>query len=58
MAALLEAYTYYGYTYYGYTYYGQAWKGMAALLEAYGKERAEELLQARYLVITPVVRSG
>lgn len=25
---------------------GQAWKGMAALLEAYGKERAEELLQA------------
>ena len=37
---------------------GQAWKGMAALLEAYGKERAEELLQARYLVITPVVRSG
>lgn len=25
---------------------GQAWKGMAALLEAYGEERAEELLRA------------
>ena len=25
---------------------GQAWKGVAALLEAYGEERAEELLRA------------
>ena len=36
---------------------GQAWKGMAALLEAYGKERADELLQA-YEKLSELVAAG